>query len=311
VCGARVFGDPSIVTEETEAGVRTARWTGLVLCNRAGCPVCAAAKVRRFHQQVLRTLGAGGWWQHVTFTVGHHAGEHWGAVYDRALAGLRSLSHGAAGRVVGGCIQATIRATETTNGGNGWHVHFHVLWQISRPLLDAEKRLVAEQWAASTGAAVDRGAWFGALFHCLTETDRAQAAHYLSKLALELAGVGKDAHPGHQNMGEIFRAAGEGAPWAVARVQQYQRETRGKRLYQLDRRATQLHDAAPELPEAKVVASWVTPIDRLEFRALAHGERTDPVACYLPLEVAARSRGDPTDAVLDTLYDLALHSGGG
>lgn len=311
ICGARVFGDPSIVTEETEDGDRHVRWTGIVLCNRAGCPVCGAAKARKFHRQVLRTLQAGGHWQHVVFTVSHHH-ESWERVYWRVMDGLRAMSKGIVGRLVRQQVRATIRATESTWARrHGWHVHLHVLWKLSRPLLEEEKRLVRQKWHESTGASFEHGAAFGACFHCLQDADRRQAAKYLAKLALELAGAAKSAKPGHFNLGELYHEAANGAMLpggmvAVGLVREYQRQTKGKRLYQLDRRAKLLHDAAPPIPEQKVVRTWITPIDRIEFSALSRGERRcgEALACYLPLEVAARARGDPTDAVLDVLYDL-------
>lgn len=303
ICGSRIYTDPQVITDELADGTRIARWTGVVLCNRAGCPVCGPAKARRFREHVLRALGGGGLWQHVIFTVPHHAGESWAAVYERAMEGLRSNTKGLAGRVLRDVVLGTIRATETTWGENGWHVHFHVLWHLRRPLLLEETRIIRRQWRARTGATIRRGVRFGATFE--GERDRQQAAHYLSKIALEMSGAAKIPGKDNRTLGDVYRDAANGSERAIQLVQQYQRQTKGRRLYQLDRRAQQWHDAAPELPELAVVRTWTTIVDRAEFSALARLERSsEALAVYLPLEVAIRSRGDPRDEVEDCIYSL-------
>jgi hypothetical protein len=87
-------------------------------------------------------------------------------------------------------------------------------------------------------------------------------------------------------------------------VREYQRSTKGRRIYQLDRRAAAVRDAAPELPETEVVASWSTWVDRRDYSALARLERVDAAAVYLPLEVAARCRGDPWEDVDEVIGSL-------
>lgn len=319
ICGCRVYTDPEIVTEEYEDGSRAARWTGIVLCNRAGCAACGATKARKFHDAVLRTLSMGGRWQHVTLTVPHHLGESWATVYERLMHGLRAISKGQAGKLMRELVTATIRATETTRSPRfGWHVHCHCLWRIDREqflptlrrnclLTPAEVETLARDWALATGAEVDQGVTLGMALNAEHEGERRQGADYVSKIAAEMSGAGKSARSNNWTLGEVYHLAADGDAPAVQLVREYQEQTKGRRLYQLDRRAQRLHDAAPELPELRVTAKWVTPIDRLEFRALSRGERFrgEPLACYLPLEVAARCRGDPTDAVLDTIYDLA------
>jgi len=305
ICGSRIYTDPQLITDELADGSRIARWTGVVLCNRAGCPVCGPAKARRFREQVLRTLGGGGLWQHVIFTTPHHAGESWATVYERAMEGLRSNTKGLAGRVLRDVLMGTIRATETTWGEHGWHVHFHVLWHLRRPLLLEETRIIRKQWKRRTGATIRRGVRFGAMFE--GERDRQQAAHYLTKIALEMSGAAKIPGGQNQTLGELYREAArrDASEHAIQLVQQYQRQTKGRRLYQLDRRAQQWHDAAPELPELAVVRTWTTIVDRAEFGALSRLERSsEALAVYLPLEVAIRARGDPRNEVEDCIYDL-------
>lgn len=296
-CGRVVHSDPCVVTEETADGERTARWTGICLCNRAGCPVCGAVKARRFHEQTLRALSMGGIWQHAILTVPHSPEDSWQAVYERLLDGLRALSKGEPGRIVMTTIEASIRATETTwSVRSGWHVHLHVLWRVRRRLLPEEQAIVAREWSATTGAHPIHGCRFGMCVDANHEPSRRMAASYLTKIAAEMAGVAKDAHGEHWSLGELYqRAATEGL--GLDLVQQYQRETKGRRLYQLDRRAARLRDAAPEIEKPEIVATWVTEVDRRDFSKLAKAERADPLAIYLPLEVAARSRGDPSDAI--------------
>jgi hypothetical protein len=299
VCGTVVYTDPQLVCTEYIDGSRSARWSGVVLCNRAGCPVCAATRARRFGEAVERTVGAGGRWQHVTLTVPHRSGESWSVVYERALAGVRELSKGASGRIVRGLVEATIRATESTwSVRSGWHVHFHVIWKVSRPLEDAEKAVIAEQWATRTGADVERGVRFGASF----ATGEA-AAKYVSKLAWELSGAHKRAQSEHWTIGEVYERAANGDVRFVGLVREYQRATKGRRLYQFDRRARQMHDGAPELPGRAVVAEYRVSVLREEFSGLSRCERrgTEKLAIYLPLEAAITARGDPSDYVRETV----------
>lgn len=308
VCGARVYGDPVLVTTEYEGGERRAHWTGVILCNRAGCPVCAGIRARRFGERVRRTLGAGGRWLHVTFTVPHRRCDDWSRVYERLLTGVRELTHGQCGRVVmRDLVLATIRATETTwSQRSGWHVHFHCLWHVRRSLLPAERALVSEHWARTTDADLQHGVHFGAEFNCDVDGDRQRAAQYVSKLAAELSGACKVAQSEHWSLGEMFARAAEGDSMFVSLIREYQQATKGRRIYQLDRRAVRLHDAAPELPGPAVVAVWRTCLHREEFGGLARIERRarDRLSVYLPLEVAQRCRGDPSEDVWDTVNSL-------
>lgn len=309
ICGTRVFRDPEIVTQELGNGERVARWSGVVLCNRAGCPVCAEARARKFGQRVRRLLSAGGLWQHVTLTLAHGPGDSWAQTYSRLLSGLQELTKGQAA-CVSGLIDASVRATESTwSVRSGWHVHFHVLWRLPRQLLLAEKELLRARWALATGASAVHGMRFGAAFDCSDSYQQTQAARYVSKLAQEMSGAHKGAHPEHFTLGEVFQRAARGDRRFVALVREYQQATHGRRLYQLDRRAKRMHDAAPELPETIVLHEWRTTVDRLEFSGLSRAERYggEPAAVYLPLEVAARTRGDPSADVADTI-DALLRS---
>jgi hypothetical protein len=181
----------------------------------------------------------------------------------------------------------------------------HVLWRVTRPLLEEEKAIMSRQWCETTGASLEHGCVFGLNFDCEDEQRRRQAASYVAKIAAEMSGAHKSAHPEHWTLGELYRRAAEDDEF-VPLVQEYQRNTKGRRLYQLDRRAQRLHDSAPELPERIVVQRWITVVDRLEFRGLSQRERFagDHLACYLPIEVAVRARGDPRDQVEDVIYGL-------
>jgi len=305
LCGSVVYTDPTIITEQT-GEVRRARWTGIVLCNRAGCPVCGAAKTAKFQSKVLRTLSAGGHWQHVIFTVPHAPADDWVAVYERLLHGLRDLSHGETGGYLQTQVEATIRSTETTwSERSGWHVHFHVLWKVRGTIPEYERELIRRVWAERTGASPERGVWFGAEFQCDSADMRESAARYIAKLGHEMGGTGKSPHPEHWSLGELYQVAAETGDFARL-VTEYQASVKGRRLWQFDKRATRLHDAAPPEPEEIVEQSWITVVHREEFRGLSRRERFggEPLATYLPLEVAVRARGDPRDTVEDTIYSL-------
>ncbi len=302
-CGRVVHEDPTVVTELLSSGERQARWTGVVTCQRTGCPVCEAAKAVKLSRVVRRLLGVGGTWQHVAFTVPHEAGEAWGRVYQRALDGIRGLSHGVVGRVLRPLVLATVRATETTwSARNGWHVHAHVLWKLARPLTESERETVVAAWGEHTGAN-EHGVRFGRTYYAHTAGD---AGQYLAKLALEIAGVRKRAHGEHWTLGDLYQRAARGE--RVDLIQHYQRETRGKRLYQLDKRAKRLHDGAPPLADQLVVERWVTPIERQHFSRLSRAEYGDPIAIYLPLETAIRCRGDPSNDVEDAIWEAIAFS---
>lgn len=309
-CGARVYTDPFIVTREFASGARRAHWSGIVLCNRMGCPVCGRLRAQRFGQQVQRTLGAGGLWQHVVMTVSHTIDDSWESIYERLLEGVRSLTRGTCGRAIMPIVEATIRATEATwSFFRGWHVHFHVLWRLRRELQPGEKELVNKQWAAETGADLEQGIYWGGLFDCSKSSESEQAAKYVSKMSLELAGYAKKASPTHWHIYEIYDKAAKGDIRFIDLVQQYQRATKGKRLYQFDRRAARIRDAAPQLPELVVTAEWRTPVYREEFAGLSRIERygRDRLATYLPLEIAMTARGDPAGDV-DEQINLLLQS---
>jgi hypothetical protein len=299
-CGRVVHTDPSVVTEVYASGERRARWTGLVTCQRAGCPVCEAARARKLGRAVRRVVAAGGTWTHVALTVPHAAADRWSAVFDRLLSGLRGLSHGAAGRILRSLVDATVRATESTWGErHGWHVHFHVLWNVRRPLTDGERETIARAWSDLTGASLEHGCRFGRTY---VAREHDQAAEYVDKLAREIEGSSKHAHSEHWTLGELFWRAARGE--RVDLLQDYQTETRGRRLYQLDRRARRMHDAAPELPETRVVERWITPLERHTFSDLSRAEWRDPSAVYLPLEVAITMTGDPSDAIEEAVFEL-------
>ena len=329
ICGTRVFGDPTIVTRDMSTGDRRAHYTGVILCNRTGCPVCCEVKARRFEEQVLRMLGAGattkfktievdgekdsivclnGQWQHVICTVAHTAGDSWASIYDRLLDGLRELSKGVAGKVMFHLVNATARGTETTYSfDNGWHPHFHILWHVSRPLLEAEKALIKDYWARRTGAHPEHGLKFGRLFDCTASVDDPrEAARYVAKLGHEISGGYKHPLPGHFLLAEVFDRAAQGDRHFIGLVQEYQQATHGRRLWQLDRRATRLRDHSPELPELIISAEYVTTIDRLEFSGLSRIERSglDRLAVYWPLEAAIMTRGDPAAAIGETVTAL-------
>lgn len=308
MCGTIVYTDPHIVTQELASGERRVHWSGVMLCQRAGCPVCATTAAGKFREKVERTLrGAGGLWQHVIITVPHQRGDSWRATYNRVLAGLQELSKGLAGSVVMPLVEATIRAAETTvSERSGWHPHCHLMWKLKRPLLLAEQEILQKQWADRTGASPEHGLRLGASFDCSDGAGARAAANYVGKLAQEMSGGHKHAHPEHWTLGEVYSRAADGDARSIAWVREYQEQTKGRRLYQFDARAKALHDAAPELPELQVVQEWHTLVDRAEFSGLSRAERylREPAALWLPLEVAARSRGDPADAIADTITSL-------
>ncbi len=132
-CGrTRVAGERGQVTVRMQGEVAHLR--GLQSCGSIwACPVCAA-KIREkrageISRAALAHMAAGGSIYMVTLTARHRVGQRLDPLLSVVMGGFKRLISGRAWikeREALGVV-GTIRSTEVTYGGNGWHPHLHVL----------------------------------------------------------------------------------------------------------------------------------------------------------------------------------------
>ncbi|MCH9730974.1 MAG: protein rep [Actinomycetia bacterium] len=135
---------------------------GLRRCGRRLCPLCASriagAKSAEIEKTASAHLAAGGSVALVTLTMRHSIGMPLQDCLDAALTGWRDTTGGSrrwnATREEIAC-QSFVRATESTYGCNGWHVHIHALLMLDAPSAAARKLLepvvdeMFERWSSS------------------------------------------------------------------------------------------------------------------------------------------------------------------
>lgn len=158
-CGLSVLaGGVTPVIRNGRAG-----YAGVVTCGSVHVCPCCSTSIRRVRQDELEQVGE--FWEcqscglvMMTLTMRH---------YDRdPLAGLAEMQREAwkrgfgmnAGRdwrkaKLAYGIRGFVRAWEVTHGPNGWHVHFHVLLFLARPLASGDvarlQHLAFEVWAVA------------------------------------------------------------------------------------------------------------------------------------------------------------------
>lgn len=148
-----------------------AHMTGLVTCGKIHlCPVCSA-KIRAARSEEIDTIT--GAWQEaghglamMTLTLRHYRRMPLGTTRKRERSGLVAVQHDAwitaFGSRAGKMWQRLqndhgvigyVRVWECTQGGNGWHPHFHVLLFLDRPWTrdraDAFEAAARDRWLRS------------------------------------------------------------------------------------------------------------------------------------------------------------------
>lgn len=298
---------PIVAVEVREAadGTRAAWWRGVARCHRVACPVCAAARAKsraRRLARVVRAAGPDARWTMITLTIPHGVRDPLRETIDRLLSAWRRTRATRAVRDVWAArVSASIRAIEVTWGSeHGWHPHIHLL--VRGELTANEQETLRRAWCARTGASSEHGC---VVSRARTGSDASGA--YLAKLGCELGGAGKD-RPGSRSHWRVLRRAVEtidtpaGAVWR-ARWGEYTEAVRGRRLFELDERATQLAESCPDEPE-DVVRSWRVSVWREELRGVARVERAtgDPWTWFV---LRATSWGDPEHGVR-SVVDAAM-----
>jgi len=318
-CVEHVDQEPAIVIKR-ERGVISARWHGLMTCGHIWtCPVCSQnLRAKRAELLAAGVRGLGGRWVMVTITLRHREG----MALKELLRGMmkawrRARQGGRIQRVWTERVTASARATEITYGENGWHPHLHVVLRTTQWTRD-ERDALLDRW---------RSAIVGELGPHVTPDDQwaihwssdwdASAAerreHYLTKMGLELTGLGKKSRGGHYTHWEVARQAGAGDQKAIRLWLEFCAATKGRRMVELDDRLSDAGKAQLEREASQDVVSdeggepQTVAVTRDDVRALRRLERRIPTIFCDVLQLAegrdvkairqwiayARERGPP------------------
>jgi replication protein len=275
-------------------------YIGVLKCGRQhSCPVCAARKAAERADELDRMMRGDtpeAEWQMVTLTLRHHAGESLADGMRRLHSALRRTRTSRAVRAIFDArVTASVRATEVTYGGNGWHPHVHLLLRTSE--WSAEERATLErEWLARVPGSPDRAVSWSTPIKAW-HRDRAR---YLAKLGAEVAGVAKEPKNGNRTPWQIaesgLRNARDAALW-----REYQDTMKGRRLLEFDERAKALLERAPEAEEP--LQEWRCDIFAEEFAAFVKLEALVPTILWELLETATHSGLDPPEQVRITIDD--------
>lgn len=124
-----------------EGESRSAGYGGLTTCGSVwACPVCsakiAAQRTGELEQLLAWNAARGGSVALATFTMSHHAGHGLRALRTALSGAWRHITSSRAWKATRkelGC-DGYVRAIECTHGGNGWHLHAHVLLVFDGPV---------------------------------------------------------------------------------------------------------------------------------------------------------------------------------
>jgi len=122
-----------------------AHYSGLSRCGSIwACPVCSAVIRARRAEEVTRAAETAGELGHgmmfVTLTLRHKDSDKLAESIDLLLEAWRKVQTWRAWRKLADRVGlvGTIRSTEVTYGGNGWHPHSHLLMVTEKPLSEAQ-----------------------------------------------------------------------------------------------------------------------------------------------------------------------------
>jgi hypothetical protein len=217
----RVAGCSRFAAPRQGIAVRTgadgAYFSGLAACGSLSCPVCGPRIRHGRAQEVARAAEAhtkaGGGLVFVTLTVPHRRGDDLDDLWRIVADAFRSVLSGGSRKALRerfGWV-GHIRATETTYGSSGWHVHVHLLGFLAEPLDDLDAvsalwRWIHGRWAKRVEAeggrrpSLTRGCQ---VIPCRSENDA------LAKYLVAVGGIGPEMAHG-QEKGP--RAAGSRSP---------------------------------------------------------------------------------------------------
>jgi hypothetical protein len=236
--------DDPYIEVRRDGGKSHARWCGLLQCGHIWtCPVCSQQKrAKRAALFDAAIRGLGGRWQMLTVTLRHRNG----MPLERLLTGLskawrRCRQGGRVQRIWSERVTASARATEIPHGTNGWHTHLHVVLRTSewddserQALLSAYQSAIRTELGAACLPDDLHGLFWSEPFDGSNDSERGL---YLSKLAFEVAGFGKEGKLGSVSSWEVARRAGEGDQSAMRLWSEFYTATKGRRMFELDERA--------------------------------------------------------------------------
>jgi hypothetical protein len=259
MCVEHIECEPSVKLARVK-GVPRATWQGIMTCGHVWtCPVCSQnIKSKRGERIAAAVRGLAGRWQMLTITLRHRQGMPLGPLM-RALASAwrRCRQGGRIQRVWTERVTASVRGTEVTEGQNGWHPHLHVLLRTSE-WDDDERDALLVRWKAAIRRELgelcvpsdERALWWS---DPLDASDPTARALYLAKLGLEVAGIRKNART--RTPWDIARDAVSGDSRALMLWHEYHAATKGRRMLELDDRAS---DAARATIEAERIVERET-----------------------------------------------------
>lgn len=239
---------------------------GLVRCGSVWSCICCAPRINvqraeLLHQIMTAHRGAGGMVYMLTLTFPH--AEAWTLTRCRSIKSdaWRLLQQHREWRTLLKRIGYTgsVRATETTHGENGWHVHLHILLALSRFLGDAD----GENELAEVSAQI-RDLWRECLRACgvpsakldteafdkrgvLLEVQR--DASYIAKMGLADELTRSDAKGGRDGNRTPFEIMADYAEYQQAddytTLRQYHRQIKGARQLEWSRGKCDLRNLYP------------------------------------------------------------------
>jgi hypothetical protein len=281
---------------------RVVKFCGVLMCGRIWtCPVCSEKKRAERAQEVMDALeGAGGRWQMVTFAPAHRAEDCLTQRHQMRVirtAWVRTKRGGKVQRVMKARVSASVRAFEVTWGWNGLHPHVHVLWRTTQ-WTEEERQALAERFIREVTKldprmtpSVEHGVVWSHPIDA-SNADERKRARYVSKLGLEIVGVGK----WKRSIWSLAARAASGHAPSARRWRDFEEAVRGARMIEADMRAlnfaAQARAArAPERDDDVVPAEVVSiTIDRTELALLGAAERRDPR--FMGQLVGALTRSD-------------------
>lgn len=257
---AHALDHPEIVVRtDADTGERRAGWAGILTCGHVWtCPVCSGnLRAERAERIALAVEHMGGRWQMLTLTIAHHRGM---ALKDTIAGIMRAIRRmkqgGAVQRMWADKVTASVRTLETLHGEeNGWHPHVHMLlrtsewgWDERIVLLRRWQECVARELGDKARPSDTQGLTWSEPFDGALAANRSL---YVTKLGLELAGIGKTGKRGNLTTWGIAELAGARDPRAMLLWKEFHAATRGRRMIEMDDRMAQV---AKDAKAAKVLA---------------------------------------------------------
>lgn len=252
------------------------RYNGLMLCGSVWvCPVCAARITLQRKQELLTADLSGYHTGLLTFTISH--GQH--DTLTSLLADLSSmrnkLKSGKAWKQFrdNNAFTGAITTTEVTYGGNGWHVHYHLLMIFSAlPNFEQLETHFYDRWASLAG----KHGRYTSEAHGV-DFRECEKLDYLTKWSTHselVYGDRKDARQDNISIWEMLRRIGEGDRQHEKHFREYARCFKGKKQLVWGRGLKQLLSVGETDLADEAVIELLMSLSREDWQLiLKHGKR--------------------------------------